>query len=91
MDIDWGEEKNEILKTRYGFGFQRAVDAVSEGAIIKVRDHPDGLRYGHQKQFLLWIDDYVWVVPFVETSQGVFLKTMFPSRKATKRFRGTRK
>ena len=90
MGIDWSEEKNEILKTRYGFGFERVVVALSAGGLIQVSEHPNRARYGHQKQFFLWIDDYVWVVPFVETSQGVFLKTMFPSRKATKRSRGTR-
>ena len=32
------------------------------------------------------VDGYAYLVPFVEDVQGVFLKTIIPSRKATKRY-----
>ena len=52
------------------------------------RAHPSRTRYAHQQQLLVLIDADIWVVPFVEQDGGIFLKTMFPSRKATRTFMG---
>lgn len=86
MTIEWNPEKNAALKARYGFGFERVLVALSEGALVERRAHPSRTRYAHQQQLLVLIDDYIWVVPFVEQDGGIFLKTMFPSRKATRIF-----
>lgn len=86
MTIEWNPEKNAALKARYGFGFERVLVALSEGALVERRAHPSRTRYVHQQQLLVLIDDYIWVVPFVEQDGGIFLKTMFPSRKATRIF-----
>ena len=37
--------------------------------------------------YAIEIEDYVYLVPFVETTDEVFLKTIIPSSKATKRYR----
>lgn len=84
VEIVWSDAKNADLKQRYGFGFERVVVALAEDGLIDERAHPNTERYGHQRQLLVLIDDYVWIVPFVADDESVFLKTMFPSRKATR-------
>lgn len=88
MEIDWNRRKNTDLKSRYGFGFERALVALSEGGLLMRRAHPNSDRYPHQEQLVVAIDGYAWVVPFVETDGTTLFKTMFPSRKATRAFMG---
>lgn len=88
VEIVWSDVKNADLKQRYGFGFERVVVALAEEGLIDERAHPNTERYGHQRQLLVLIDDYVWIVPFVADDESVFLKTMFPSRKATRAYYG---
>jgi hypothetical protein len=88
VEIVWSDAKNADLKQRYGFGFERVVVALAEEGLIDERVHPNTERYGHQRQLLVLIDDYVWIVPFVGDDESVFLKTMFPSRKATRAYYG---
>jgi hypothetical protein len=85
-ELEWSPKKNEELKQRYGFGFERVLVALAEGALLDNRTHPGGERYGHQRQLVVQINAYAWIVPFVQDDQAIFLKTMFPSRKATKRY-----
>jgi hypothetical protein len=87
-EIDWGTEKDQELRRKYGFGFERVVAALSKGALLDDKSHPNAERYSHQRQLIVQIDSYVWVVPYVEDDYGMFLKTMFPSRKATKEYLG---
>jgi uncharacterized DUF497 family protein len=86
MEFDWNPIKNAELKERHGFGFERILVALSEGALLDNRTHPNSDRYGHQRQFIVEIDSYAWIVPFVQAGEIIFLKTMFPSRKATKKY-----
>ena len=86
MDFDWGDEKNAELKRRFGFGFERVLVALHEGGLLDNRTHPNADRSGHQRQLIVRIEAYVWVVPFVQDGDTVFVKTMLPSRKATKRY-----
>ena len=86
MEIDWSPVNNEELKRRYGFGFERILVALSEGALLENRTHPNGTRYGRQRQLIVEVDRYAWVVPFVSEGAIVFFKTMFPSRKATRMY-----
>jgi hypothetical protein len=81
--IRWGPEKDADLRRRYGFGFDRIVDAVNEGRTLDDREHPNAARYAHQRQLVVEMGEYAWVVPYVEDEDQVFLKTFFPSRKAT--------
>ena len=86
MEIEWSPSKNDELKERYGVGFERVLVALTEGGLLDSRTHPNVERYGHQHQLIVEIDSYAWIVPFVQEGQRVFLKTMFPSRKATKKY-----
>lgn len=84
----WNDEKNEELKTRHGFGFERIVVAIQNGALLADRTHPNSERYGHQRQLIVEVERYAWIVPFIRDGDKFFLKTMFPSRKATRRYLG---
>jgi hypothetical protein len=53
-----------------------------------VYEHPNQARYPGQQILLVRVGEYVWVVPFVETPDGRFLKTIIPSRKATRKYLG---
>jgi hypothetical protein len=86
--IDWNIEKKAELKARHGFGFERILVALAEGALLDERVHPNANRHRHQRQLVVEIEGYAWVVPFVSDGETVFLKTMFPSRKATKEYLG---
>jgi uncharacterized DUF497 family protein len=86
MEFDWSPTKNAELKERHGFGFERILIALAEGALLDNRTHPNSDRYGHQRQLIVEIDSYAWVVPFIRSGNEMFLKTMFPSRKATRKY-----
>lgn len=83
-DILWNAEKNVELKERDGFGFERVLVALADGGPLDERRHPNAEKYGHQRQLVVEIDGYAWIVPFVMDGENVFLKTLFPSRKATR-------
>jgi hypothetical protein len=86
MEFEWNESKNDELKERFGFGFERILVALGEDGLLDNRSHPNAGRYGHQRQLVVRIEAYAWIVPFVQDGDVRFLKTMFPSRKATKRY-----
>ncbi len=86
LDVFWNEEKNDLLKEQFGFGFERVLSAISEGNLLDERTHPNRERYAHQFQLVVKIDDYAWIVPFVIDSDRKFFKTLFPSRVETKHY-----
>ena len=80
---NWNPEKNEILKQKRGIGFEDIVVAILENRILDVVRHPQKNR-SSQKYLIVEINEYAYVVPFVETEEERFFKTIFPSRKYTK-------
>ncbi len=83
----WNKEKNEILKGQRKISFEAIVYAITKGELIKVFDHPNQEKYPNQKIYAVNINDYIYLVPFVkEENDVVFLKTIIPSRKATKQY-----
>ena len=84
----WDAEKNEKLKTERGIGFEEIVFLIERGNLLDILEHPNQDRYGGQKIFVVRREDYVYLVPFVEDTRLVFLKTIIPSRKATKQYLG---
>ncbi len=84
--IEWSPTKNAELNQRYGLGFERVLAAIDAGAVIAERAHPNPERYGHQRQLVVEIDGYAWVVSFVTDGGTIFFKTMYPSRKANRDF-----
>jgi uncharacterized DUF497 family protein len=87
--IAWSPQKNEILKSERGVSFEDIVFHIYAGDIIETFDHPDQKKYPGQKIHAVAIEDCVYLVPFVESGDEVFLKTIIPSRKATKQYRGS--
>jgi uncharacterized DUF497 family protein len=84
----WDDSKNEKVKAERGIGFEDIVFHIERGDLIEVLEHPNQVRYGGQRIFVVRRDDYVYLVPFAEDEATVFLKTIIPSRKATKQYLG---
>lgn len=84
--IKWNEEKNVKLKSERGIGFEMILSLIEDGNILDIRDNPN---YPNQKYLFCVVSDYVCCVPFVETDDEIFLKTIFPSRKFNKLLNGS--
>jgi uncharacterized DUF497 family protein len=82
----WNEEKNALLKTSRQVSFEEIVLHIEMGFLLDVLEHPNQEKYKGQKVFVVRIDDYVYLVPFLETESDISLKTIIPSRKATRRY-----
>ena len=82
--MSWNTENNIRLKAERGVSFEEVVSAMSNGGLLVVLDHPNTDQYPNQRMFVVRIRSYAYLVPFVETKQEVFLKTIIPSRKATR-------
>lgn len=84
--FSWNLEKNAQLIRERGVSFEDVVFHVEQGDVLDILEHPNKERYGGQRMFVLAIEDYAYLVPFVEEEDGVFLKTIIPSRKATRQY-----
>lgn len=84
--IDWNEEKNHKLKHERGVCFEDVLIAIDAGKVLDDIRHPNFLRYSIQRVLIVEIDNYAFLVPYVEDEEKVFLKTVIPSRKMTKRY-----
>lgn len=80
----WNHEKNRQLKAERKVSFEEVVFYIERGQLLDIVEHPNQERYGGQRIFIVKIRDYAYLVPLVETELGIFLKTIIPSRKATK-------
>jgi uncharacterized DUF497 family protein len=88
--FSWNQDKNEILKKERGISFEDVVFHIERGDLLEIVEHPSQEKYKGQRIFVVNIEDYVYLVPFVETGSEVFLKTIIPSRKATRKYLGGR-
>jgi hypothetical protein len=85
---DFSAEKNHLLIKERGISFEDVIVALGDGRLLDVIKHPQE-KYAKQQIYIINIDDYVYLVPFVKKDeQTVFLKTIFPSRKLTKQYLG---
>ena len=82
----WDKDKNEHLKSERGVSFEDAVEAISQGNVLDTFDHPNQKKYPGQKVYIVEIQGYAYFVPFVEDEEKKFLKTIYPSREATKKY-----
>lgn len=80
----WSPEKNEALKADRGVSFESIVVAINSGGLLDILAHPNPAKYPRQRILVVASDDYVFLVPFVEEEDYLFLKTIIPSRKATR-------
>lgn len=85
--ISWNGDKNEKLRVERGIDFNDIVLCLSnESNILDIIDHPNEKKYLGQKIYVIEYMKYVYLVPYVETDEEIFLKTIIPSRKATKEY-----
>ena len=86
--FDWSTEKNQQLVEQRGISFERVVTAIEQGGLVNVLEHPNQERYPGQSIYVVDIEEYIYLVPFVSEEDGSrFLKTIIPSRKATRDYR----
>jgi uncharacterized DUF497 family protein len=88
--FSWNAEKNEQLMRERGISFEEIVFHIEQGDVLDLLEHPDPARYPGQRIFVVNVGGYAYIVPFVESETEVFLKTIIPSRKATRDYLGGR-
>jgi hypothetical protein len=84
--LDWSKDKNEILKIERDVSFEDVCNVLESGGLLDIVAHPNSKKYPNQKMFVVNISNYVYLIPFVEDENKIFLKTIIPSRKATKKY-----
>ncbi len=87
MKYEWSPEKNEWLKKERNISFEEIIFHLSEGDVWKIAEHPDQKNYPQQQIYFVIVKDYIYLVPYVISKEYIFLKTIIPSRKATKLYR----
>ncbi len=80
----WSPEKNTILKAERGVSFESIVVAIESDGLLDILAHPNQAKYPRQRVLVVAYDGYAYLVPFVEEEDSFFLKTIIPSRKATR-------
>ena len=80
----WSPEKNENLRAERGILFENIVVSIEGGGLLDILVHPNQTKYPRQRVLVVACDNYVYLVPFVEEEEYFFLKTVIPSRKATR-------
>ena len=86
--FNWNEDKNRWLKQERGVSFEQVVFCIESGKILDIIKHPNQVKYQHQPFYVIDINRYVFIVPYLENENVIFLKTVFPSRKYTKLYLG---
>ena len=85
-EFDWDDLKNETLQRVRGVCSEDVLVCIRNGGVIDVIRHPDRGRYPSQSIIVLNMEGYVWLVPYVKSRGVRFLKTIIPSRKATREY-----
>ena len=80
----WNHDKNETLKIERSISFEEMVLAIEADGLLDELRHPNADKYPNQSVLVVALDDYVYLVPYVEEADYYFLKTVIPSRKATR-------
>jgi uncharacterized DUF497 family protein len=84
--FSWNPDKSEWLKSERNISFEEILFYIEQGGLLDIVEHPNPEKYKGQRIFIVNVDNYAYLVPFVETDDEVFLKTVIPSRKATQRY-----
>ena len=80
----WNQEKNKLLKLERGITFEHIIISIENNGLRDIIAHPNTEKYSNQKLLVVEHNDYIYLVPFVEEDEYYFLKTVIPSRKATR-------
>jgi uncharacterized DUF497 family protein len=86
--ILWDTDKNDLLQRGRGICFEDVLLALEKAALLDNLEHPNQDKYPGQRIMIVRIENYVCLVPYIETKECVLLKTIIPSRKATKKHLG---
>jgi len=86
---NWNSQKNELLKRERKISFEEIILNIQLGNELDIYDHPNQERYPNQKISVVAVEDYVYLVPYIENDEEIFLKTIIPSRKATRQYKGS--
>jgi len=84
--FNWNSDENSQLIEERGISFERIIYHIEKNEILDVVNHPNISKYPNQKMFIININRYAYLVPFVENEREIFLKTIIPSRKATRKY-----
>ena len=87
----WDNEKNEWLKKNRGVCFEEVVVLMERKDVLDIIEHPNQDKYPAQKIAIVKIDDYAYLVPYMQESEAIILKTIIPSRSATNKYVRTKK
>ena len=87
MRYEWDSAKNEWLKKERNISFEQIIFHLSQGDVWKITNHPDQKNYPGQKIYFVIVETYVYLVPHIIEKDYTFLKTIIPSRKATKMYK----
>ncbi|MGO8792611.1 MAG: DUF4258 domain-containing protein [Terriglobia bacterium] len=85
MDVRWSAEKNELLRRERGVCFEDVAELIRTGEELDIIPHPSR---PNQRIMVVRINGYVHAVPFVEDADGLFLKTIYPSRDLNEQYGG---
>ena len=84
--FSWNNEKNQLLKAERNISFEEVVFYIEKQHVLDIIEHPNQEKYKGQRIFIVNINNYACLVPFVESEREIFLKTIIPSRKATRKY-----
>jgi len=86
--IRWNQDKNKQLIRERGISFEAVLGSIDRGNLLDDYIHPNQEKYPKQRLMIVKIQNYCFLIPYVETETEIFLKTIIPSRKATKQYLG---
>ena len=85
MIFNWDEEKNKILKKTRNISFEQVIIDIENGNILDVLENPNK-EYKNQLMIIINHNNYAFAIPAVKRENEYFLKTIFPSRKYTRKY-----
>lgn len=85
--VRFSEEKDKLLRAKRKIGFLEIVEAIENNQVLKSINNPNKKKFPKQKIMLINIKNYIYAVPYIEGENEVFLKTIYPSRKYTKKLK----
>lgn len=89
FNYEFSADKNQLLIKERGISFEDIIAALDNDQLLDTIEHHNPTKYQNQEIYIVEIGGYVYLVPFVrKDKQTIFLKTIFPSRKLTKKYLG---
>lgn len=84
--FEWDTGKDAKLKKERVISFVEIVFHVERGDVLDILEHPNQEKYGGPRILVIDVGNYAYLVPFFETETSIILKTIIPSRKATRQY-----